>query len=196
MYSNWRITMQRAKLQSNHPTGSSARAYRKFNYGLCKKVQLQLSHPVCSSARVKYRKRQKFRGWKVLRFAGLIRYVGKSFAIFSITTFIIHGFPTATSVSTKVSRSSSEFSLKLSSAYTRKWTRVHKCAQISAFRDDHAVTGGEKLYSWDKTAGLLTASLLASSASYFLISWQKPSRFFATIVEYFLYISRCQLSAE
>jgi len=32
----------------------------------------------------------------------------------------------------------------------------------------------------------LTASLLASSASYFLISWQKPSRFFATTVEYFL----------
>jgi len=32
----------------------------------------------------------------------------------------------------------------------------------------------------------LTASLLASSVSYFLISWQKPSRFFSTTVEYFL----------
>ena len=40
----------------------------------------------------------------------------------------------------------------------------------------------------DKTAGLLTASLLASSASYFLISWQKPSRFFTTTVECFLWI--------
>jgi len=28
--------------------------------------------------------------------------------------------------------------------------------------------------------------LAASSASYFLISWQKPYRFFATTVEYFL----------
>jgi len=35
-----------------------------------------------------YRKRQKFRGWKVLWFAGFIRYAGKSFAVFSITTFI------------------------------------------------------------------------------------------------------------
>ena len=32
----------------------------------------------------------------------------------------------------------------------------------------------------------LTSSLLASSASYFLISWQKPSRFFATTVEWLL----------
>ena len=37
-----------------------------------------------------------------------------------------------------------------------------------------------------KQIRMLTASLLASSASYFLISWQKPSRFFATTVEYFL----------
>ena len=29
-----------------------------------------------------YRKQQKFRGWKVLWFAGFIRYAGKSFAIF------------------------------------------------------------------------------------------------------------------
>jgi len=48
---------------------------------------------------------------------------------------------------------------------------------------------------WNKS---LTASLLASSASYFLISWQKNlySRFFVTTVEYFLKIfSWCQLSA-
>ena len=44
---------------------------------------------VCSSCWIRgYRKRQKFQGWKVSRFAGLIRYVGKSFAILSITTFI------------------------------------------------------------------------------------------------------------
>ena len=50
----------------------------------------------------------------------------------------------------------------------------------------------EKSYSGSesemKQIRALTASLLASSASYFLISWQKPSRFFATTVpvEYFL----------
>ena len=53
---------------------------------------------------------------------------------------------TATSVLTKVLCSSCEFSLKLSSTYLEKdestlLTRV----QISAFQDDHAVTGGEEL---------------------------------------------------
>ena len=51
---------------------------------------------------------------------------------------------------------------------------------------------------WNRS---LTASLLAFSVSYFLMSWQKPSRFFATAVEYFpawkfLKFSWCQLSAE
>ena len=41
-----------------------------------------------------YHKRQKFRGWKVSRFAGFIRYV--SFAIFSITTFVHSWFSNST----------------------------------------------------------------------------------------------------
>ena len=45
----------------------------------------------------------------------------------------------------------------------------------------------EKSYSWSDPRSLTTSnSLLASSASYFLISSQKSSRFFATTVEYFL----------
>jgi len=43
---------------------------------------------------VQYRKRQKFRGWKVSRFAGFIRYAGKSFVIFSSPFSNIHGFRT------------------------------------------------------------------------------------------------------
>ena len=48
----------------------------------------------------------------------------------------------------------------------------------------------EKSYSGSeskmKQIRSLIASLLASSAIYFLISWQKPSRFLATTVEYFI----------
>ena len=60
----------------------------------------------------------------------------------------------------------------------------------------------EKSYSGSesKIRALITASVLASSASYFLISSQKPSRFFTTTVEYFLkyfkIYSWCQLSEE
>ena len=43
-----------------------------------------------------YRKRQKFQGWKVSWFAWFIRYAGKSFAIFSITTFIHSWFSNST----------------------------------------------------------------------------------------------------
>jgi len=45
----------------------------------------------------------------------------------------------------------------------------------------------EKSYSGSESEmKQIHASLLVSSASYFLISWQKPSRFFTTTVEYFL----------
>ena len=65
----------------------------------------------------------------------------------------------------------------------------YMCARFHAFHDDHAVRHRRRAHStvevsprWNR---LLTASLLGSSASYFLISKQKPSRFFTTIVEYF-----------
>jgi len=58
-------------------------------------------------------------------------------------------------------------------------------SRFYTFQDDR-----EKSYSGSesemKQICVLTASVLASSASYFLTSWQKPSRFFATTVEYFL----------
>jgi len=140
-----------------------------------------------------YRKRQKFRGWKVSWFAGFIRYAGKSFAIFSITTFIHSWFSkTATSVSTKTSHSSGEFSLKLSLAYSQmdeSTLLTHVCANFTLSRMTMK-SQKEKSYSGIesemKQIRALTTSLLASSASYFLISWQKPSRFFATTMEYFL----------
>jgi len=61
--------------------------------------------------------------------------------------------------------------------------------RLHTFQDDNAVTGGEELQlsevspRWKRS---LITSLLACSASYFLISWQKPSRFFASTVEYFV----------
>ena len=81
-----------------------------------------------------------FGGLKVLRFAGFIRYVGKGFVIFSITTFIatfmvFQPYKTAMIILTKASCSSHGFSLKLSLAYS-KWTRVHywhMSVQISRF---------------------------------------------------------------
>ena len=149
----------------------------------------------------KYRKWQKFQGWKVSRFAGFIRYGGKSFAIFSITTFI-HPFmvfqlyKTATSVSMKALRSSRVSSLKLSlvpSEMDEKTLLTHVCeCRFHTFQDNSSFymyllyqlgTGGmttlqsQPQLKWVRRS--LTASLLASSASYFLISWQKPSRFFA-----------------
>ena len=54
---------------------------------------------------------------------------------------------------------------------------------VCRFRAEKSYSGSE---SEMKQIRALTASLLASSASYFLISWQKPSRFFATTVEYSL----------
>ena len=54
-------------------------------------------------------------------------------------------------------------------------------------QQEKSYSGSEsEILSEMKQIRALTASLLASSASYFLISWQKPSRFFATTVEYFL----------
>ena len=93
---------------------------------------------------------------------------------------------TAMSVSTKGSRFSHEFSLKLSSAYSKMdESTLLTCVQISRFpgwpcshrRRRPTV---EVIPRWNR---LLTASLLASSASY---SRQKPSRFFAITVEYLL----------
>ena len=115
-------------------------------------------------------------------------------------------YKSATSVSTKTLRSSGEFSLKLSLAYSemdKSTFLTHVCADFTLSRmtmqskEEESYSGSE---SEMKQICALTASLLASSASYFLISWQKPSRFFATTVEYFLeyfkIYSWCKLSEE
>jgi len=61
---------------------------------------------------------QKFRGWKVSWFTGLIRYVAKSFVLFSSPLLSVHLWFSNSLVSTKASCSLREFSLKLSLAYS------------------------------------------------------------------------------
>ena len=82
-----------------------------------------------------YRRQQKFRGWKVSRFAGFIRYAGKSFANFFIIIFVHSWFSNSTTgISTKASCSSREFSLKLSLAYSEMdESTLHWHVQISHF---------------------------------------------------------------
>jgi len=112
----------------------------------------------------------------------------------------------ATSVSTKTLRSSGKFSSKLSFAYLEMYESTlltHVCTDFTLSRmtmqsqQEKSYSGSESEMKQIRTR---TASLLASSASYFLISWQKPSRFFTTTVEYFLeyykIYSWCQLSEE
>ena len=90
---------------------------------------------------------------------------------------------TATSVSTKVSYSSREFSLKLSSGNGQEYITDTSVRRFQLSKMTMQLQE-EKSYTVEvsprQTAGLPTASLLASSASYFLIFWQKPCRFFAT----------------
>ena len=120
-----------------------------------------------------YRKRQKFRGWKVLRFAGFIRY----FRDFSITTFMVFQlYKTATTVSTKALCSSHEFFLKLSLAYSEmdESTLLTRVCADSCFPRWLGCSHRRRA-TVEVSPRLLTTSLLVSSASYFLISWQKDS---------------------
>ena len=136
------------------------------------KQTIILRHTLWHTITLYYRKWQKFRGWKVSRFAEFIRYAGKSFAIFPSPPSYIHDlhtfmvfqlYKTATSVSTKDSCSSREFLLKLSLAYSEMdestlnmigvFTDTYVC-RFHAFQDNHAVTGGEELqlkWVWDET---------------------------------------------
>ena len=125
----------------------------------------------------KYHKRQKFRGWKVLWF-------------FPSPPSYIHGFPTLQNSYERFNESFAFLMLKLSLAYLEmdeSTLLTHVCADFMlpgwpcSHRRRRATV--EVSPRWNR---LLTASSLASPASYFLISWQKPSRFFTTTVEYFL----------
>jgi len=64
---------------------------------------------------------------------------------------------------------------------------THVCADFTLSRMTMQ-SQDDKSYSGSESESALTSSLLASSASCFLISWQKPSRFFATTVEYMYFI--------
>jgi len=97
-----------------------------------------------------------------------------------LRTFMVFQFyKTAMSVSTKTSHSSGEFYLKLSLAnleMDESTLQTHVCADFMLSRmtmqsqEEKSYIGSE---SEVKQIRVLTASLLASSASYFLISWQK-----------------------
>ena len=101
-------------------------------------------------------------------------------------TFMVYQlYKTATSVSTKASCSSREFSLKLSLAYSEmdESTLLKHVSHFPGWPWSHrrrrakVELAVEVSPRWNRP---LTASLLVSLASYFLISWQKPSRFFTT----------------
>jgi len=138
-----------------------------------------------------YRKRQKFWGWKVSRFAGFIRYAGKVSRFFQSPPSC---FPTLKNSYEHLNESFVFltwilFKTVISILGNGRVYITGTCAcRFHAFQDDHAVVGGEQptvevSLRWNRS---LTSSLLASSASFFLISWQKPSRFFVTAVECFL----------
>ena len=110
---------------------------------------------------------------------------------FMVFRVVFQLYKTAMSISTKTLCSSDEFSLKMSLAHLKmdeSTLLTHVCADFTLSR--MTMQSQEKSYSGSesemKQICTLSASLLASSASYFLISWKKPSRFFTTTVEYFL----------
>ena len=130
-----------------------------------------------------YRKRQKFRGWKVSWFAGMRGKVSRFFP--SLPPYI-HGFQlykTATSVSTKASHSSREFSLKLSLTYWEmdERTLLDTCVQISRFPGWPCSQQEEKRYSWSEFE-------MKQITNHFLVSFfcKLIPGFFATTMEYFL----------
>ena len=86
---------------------------------------------------------EKFRG--LLGLSGVWRKVSRFFP--SLPSYI-HDFPTlqtVTSVSTKVSHSSCELSLKLSLAYSEidESSLLTRVCRFHAFQDEHAITGGD-----------------------------------------------------
>ena len=99
----------------------------------------------------------------------------------SYTSMVFQLYKTAMSVSTRASHSSREFSLKLPLAYSEmdeNTLLTHLCANFKLSRitmqsQEESFMQLKPAVSprWNRS---LTASLLASSVSYFLISWQNP----------------------
>ena len=115
------------------------------------------------------------------------------------TFMVFQLYKTATSVSTKASHSSREFSFKtvISILGNGREYITDKCMQISCFPGwpcSHRRRATVEVSSrWKRS---LTTSLLASSVSYFLISWQNPRHLHGIFPRIFQNFSWCQLSAE
>ena len=143
-----------------------------------------------------YHKRQKFWGWKVSRFCWVHQVCGEKFRDFFDHHLhnYIHGFPALQNSYEHFNESFMFLTWILLKTVIsilgngREYiTDICVCADftlsgwLSCHRRRKATV--EVCPRWNRSQ---TASFLASSASYFLISWQKPSRWFATTVEYSL----------
>ena len=138
-------------------------------------------------------KQQKFRGWKVSRFAGFIRYVGKSFAIFSITTFVHSWFSNPTKQLRAFQRKLHflhvnillKTVLRILGNGQQYITDRHMCVQNDHNIHSHRNRRGN--YSWSE-------SEMEQITNHFFVSFfgkllpNLSSRFFTTTVEYFLKI--------
>jgi len=141
---------------------------------------------------------KSFEGEKFCGLLGSSDTRGKVLRFFPLPPSYIHGFPTPQNIYEYFNKSFAFLMwtlLKTALAYSEmdKSTLLTRVSRFHAFwaRMTMALSQEEKSYSWSESemkqirVPVLTTSLLASSASY---SWQKPSRFFATTVEYFLKI--------
>ena len=130
-----------------------------------------------------YRKWQKFLGWKVSR--SLLGSSGKwgKVSWFYLHNYYTHGFPTLKNMQLQYERFNESFALltrillKAVISILRNVREYITDARVRRFQDDHAVTERRRATvevspRWNR---LLTTSLLVSSVSYFLISWQKDS---------------------
>ena len=139
---------------------------------------------------------KSFEGEKFRGLLGSSGMRGKVSRFFSITTFIHSWFSNSTKQLQVFQESYECFNesfafltwilLKTVISILRNGREyiTDMCMQISRFPGwpcSHRRRATVEVSSrWKRS---LTTSLLASSASYFLISWQKPSRFFATTME-------------
>ena len=123
--------------------------------------------------------------------------------LLQLTKMHIHGFPTLKNSYQRFDEGFTFLTWILKAVISilgngREYITGTCVCRFHAFQDDHAVTGGEELQlKWvrDNTDPRANRFLVSFFASYFLISWQKPSRLFATC-EIFQNFSWCQLSAE
>ena len=129
---------------------------------------------------------KSFEGEKFRSLLGSSGMWGKVSRFFSITTFCLHtfmhGFPTLQNSNERFNESFAFLTwilLKTVISMDESTLLTHVCADFTLSRMIMQTLEKLKWVRDETDPRTLTASLLASSASYFLISWQKPSRFFA-----------------